>query len=548
MNILHSLKHAFIDHCTTLFNLDPTLSQQISFTLNTDESKAAFGDLSSNAAMMIAKAQQQIPRTVAQKIVDSFTHEHIARIEIAGPGFLNLFLTPQAFTILACALAQEKEDFFKLPAHTPRKKFSLEFVSANPTGPLHLGHGRGGIIGDVLGTLLNFIGHSATKEFYINDAGSQIAKLGSCLKIRCQQALGMDVQLPEDGYAGEYLIETARTCVEQYGEAVLSQDDAFFQEYGKTTMLAMIKETLINYGIHYDVWFSELTLHQGDVVRTLEKLKERKMLYEQDGALWFTSTAFGDDKDRVMRKSDGEYTYVAADSAYLQNKADRGFDHLIMVLGQDHHSYVVRLEGLRQALGLRPPLDIILYQLVSLKEGDEQIRMSKRTGRIVSLADVINTVGPDVARFFYLNKKADAQLEFDVSLALKKTEENPVYYIQYAYVRTNSILTKAANEPALTNITAADAAHMAESERMLLKKIASLQHLLETISTNYQTHALTYYTTELAQAFHSYYAKNRAIDPTNITQSRGRLLLITLVRNTLGTCLHLLGISKPESM
>jgi arginyl-tRNA synthetase len=284
------------------------------------------------------------------------------------------------------------------------------------------------------------------------------------------------------------------------------------------------------------------------VAAALKTLEHNNMTYTLDGALWFRSTQFGDDKDRVLRKSDGEYTYVAADTAYLKNKADRGFDHLIMVLGHDHHSYVTRLAGLRQALALNPSLTVILYQLVSLKEGDEQFKMSKRAGKIVSLNDVINTVGPDVARFFYLNKKADAQLEFDISLALKKTEENPVYYVQYAYVRTKSILAKADAETALRDITINDVQHMGESERLLLKKIASLQALLESISHNHQTHTLAYYAIELAQAWHSYYAKNRVIDPNAIEQSRGRLLLIMTLRNTFETVMKLLGISCPESM
>jgi arginyl-tRNA synthetase len=316
-------------------------------------------------------------------------------------------------------------------------------------------------------------------------------------------------------------------------------------------MLANIKETLELYGIRFDVWFSEKILHtDGSIKRTLDILGKHGYLFEQDGATWFRSTAFGDDKDRVVRKSSGELTYVAADSAYLKNKIDRGYDRLIMILGHDHHSYVVRLQGLLKALQLdaQAQLDIILYQLVKIKVSGENVRMSKRAGTMVNLADVIETVGTDVARFFYLNRKADAQLDFDLDLALQHNETNPVYYVQYAYVRTKSVLSKAQEDAALHHITPADIATLNADERLLIKKIAALKTILATISTNYQTHLLTYYVLELAHTFHKYYSKNRVIDMDNVKQSRARLALITILRDTLETSLKLLGVSTPEKM
>lgn len=550
MNTLAHIRSSLLAYIEKNLAVPQELLTHVDITLNVDAQKQQFGDMSTNVALMLSKELHTNPRALAQRIIDNFSHEAIEKYEIAGPGFINIFLRPTVFCQIAQELYTQHQDFFKLDTSTQPKKYSLEFVSANPTGPLHLGHGRGGIIGDVLGNILSFLGHSVTKEFYINDAGSQIQKLGLCLKIRIQQALGIPAELPEDGYKGEYLITLAQECIAQHGNAVLTNTDSFFANYAKEHLLAQLQETLKNYGIIFDVWFSEKSLHtSGAIEHALEILNRNGHIYEKDNAVWFKSTDFGDDKDRVLKKNTGELTYVAADVAYLENKLDRGFDHLIMILGQDHHSYVVRLKAVLQGLGKNPHLlDIILYQLVTLKESGQILRMSKRAGRSVDLEDVINTVGKDVARFFYLNKKADAHLEFDIDLALKQTDENPVYYIQYAYVRIRSILEKSAQESLLQDITAADSAFITASEAILLKKIASLATLLITISKNYQTHALTYYVIELAQAFHSYYGSHRVIDMQHVNQSRGRLFVISLVRDTLKTCFDLLGISAPERM
>lgn len=550
MNIIEKIEHAFSSFIASTFNLDPASLQQGLFALNTDEQKQQFGHINSNVAMVLAKQLGQNPRQVAQQIISGFSHEMIEKSEIAGPGFLNFFLKPEAFKILAHEIASHKEDFFKLSAQAPKYTYNVEFVSANPTGPLHLGHGRGGIIGDVLSNVLSFIGHKVTREFYINDAGAQIQKLGMSFHIRCQQALGVDAQLPEQAYHGEYLSELALKCIEEHGAKVLEQPNAFFAQYAKEHLLAAIKETLKAYGITFDVWFSEKTLHtDGSINAVLEILRSKDFLYEADGALWFKSTLFGDDKDRVVRKADGELTYVAADIAYMKNKIDRGTDKLIMILGHDHHSYVTRLQALLKALNLGPAtLEVILYQLVKMKASGQLVKMSKRAGNIVTLVDVIETVGTDVARFFYLNRKADAQLEFDLDLALKKNEENPVFYVQYAYVRTGSIINKAAEVAELANIAISDSAAITQAETLLLLKIASLKNMLENISSNYHTHLLTYYVLELAQTFHGYYAKNRVIELGNIEQSRGRLFMVGLVRQTIETVLKLLEISRPEKM
>lgn len=550
MNIIEKIQESFNQFLVSRLNLTPAQLANCSIALNVEEDKQQFGDLSANAAMVLAKELKQNPRAIAQMIVDGFQHESLHKIEIAGPGFLNMFLTPAALQQLAHELITHKEQFFKQNPGTPILNYNIEFVSANPTGPLHLGHGRGGIIGDVLGNILAFLGQSATKEFYINDAGAQIQKLGSSFKIRCLQAVGIDAVLPEDAYHGEYLIELARQIIKEKGEAIVEESEEVLGEYAKQAMLAQQKKTLAEYGIEFDVWFSEKTLHQsGAIDAAIAILQEKGHLYELDGALWFKGTEFGDDKDRVLRKQTGELTYVAADIAYMLNKASRGFNRLIMVLGHDHHAYVRRLYGIQQALGLDTvQITFVLYQLVKMKANGEMVRMSKRAGNIVTLDDVIETVGTDVARFFYLNRKADAQLEFDLDLALSATEENPVHYLQYAYVRINSILAKAAQESDLSDICDADIAHIGSEESLLIKKIASLKELLVSMSHNQHSHLLTYYALELAKLFHNYYSKNRVIDGENIAKSRARLAMMSLLRDTLGTVFDLLEISKPARM
>lgn len=544
---IEPFKQYFFSLLKTHFNITENEMRAISFTLNTDEKKAHFGDISTNAALIIAKQVNKNPREVANSIINLCNHPAISKLEIAGPGFLNIFLTPQSFVQFAQELFTHKDLFFK--KENPTGNYNIEFVSANPTGPLHIGHGRGGIIGDVLARVLKFLGHSVTKEHYINDAGAQMEKLGLSLKIRCQQQLGKTIELPEDGYHGEYLKSLAHECIEEYGNDVVNQATSFFIEYGYTKLLALLKETLKNYNIEYDVWFSERVLHPHKIITALEILKERDHLYQDEGAQWFESTTFGDDKDRVLQKADGTFTYAAADAAYLLDKITRGFDHLIFVLGQDHHSYPRRLEGLKQALGYTNiSLECIIYQLVSIKEDGEQVRLSKRAGRIIGLGDIIEMVGPDVARFFYLNRKADAHLEFDIDLALSQSDDNPVYYLQYAYVRAVSILKKAEELPGLENINNKDATFISTEEHLLLKKMIDLKELLNNISHNYQVHLIAYYLLELAHTFHNYYHHNRVIEPDNINQSRARLLMIILIKEMFDRCLSLMGLSKPETM
>lgn len=546
MNALETLKKSFSAFLTSHFEDQPAI-EKMDFELNTDPQKSEFGDVNCNVALLLSKPLGKAPREIAKEIIDNFKDPAIKKIEAAGPGFLNFYLTLEVFQTFAKELLTEKDAFFEIKR--PDTNYNIEFVSANPTGPLHLGHGRGGIIGDVLSNVMKFLGYKVSTEHYINDAGAQMVKLGNSFKIRCEQAIGKDAELPEDGYQGEYLKTLAEKCVKEKGDKVLKEPESFFVDYAYDHLLKELKETVKNYNIDFDTWFSERTLHTEKVVAALETLKKNGYVYEKDNAVWFKSTEFGDDKDRVLKKSDDSYTYAAVDAAYMLDKAGRGFTNLIIILGQDHHSYPKRLEGMRQALGLdNVKLEVILYQLVAIKEGGEAKKLSKRAGRIVGLADITETVGVDIARFFYLNRKADAHLDFDLDLALSETDENPVYYLQYAYVRTKSILEKAAEHKDLADITAQDVSNITEAEVPLIKKMVELKTLLENISDNYQVHLLAYYLLDFANLFHNYYHHNRVIEPETVGQSRGRLLLTTLVQAQFNRCLELMGISRPNKM
>lgn len=550
MNHIEQIQQAFSTYLKQTFSIDDAIAQNCLPYLNIDPQKAAFGDLNSNASLVLAKRLTVAPQTISEQIIKEFSHPSLVKIEIAGIGFLNFFLTTDAWQTCAQELFGLGKKFFKPETPKHKKKYSVEFISANPTGPLHIGNGRGGILGDVIGSLLTFLGHDVTKEYYVNDAGAQIQKLGMSLLIRCQQLLHIEAELPEDAYHGSYLIDIAQKCINEYGKSILEKEESFFQEYATEHTLEMIKQTITQFGITYTNWFSENTLHKSNAIeQAVNTLRQNGYIYEDEGAWWFKSTQFGDDKDRVVRKASGAWTYAAADIAYMKNKIERGHDHLVMILGQDHHSFSLRLSIIHKALGLEKyPLDCILYQLVRIKEGEEHARLSKRAGRILALSDLLDAAGKDVVRFFFLNRKADAHLDFDLELALKKTEENPVYYIQYAYVRIKSILLRASQEDRFNNISASDAQHITEEIIPLLRKIVSLKEMLSTIGTNYHVHLLAHYSVELAHYFHHFYAKHRVIDPENIQQSRGRLFALIIIKNCFELLFDLMGVSKPEKM
>lgn len=558
---LHGLRTALFALIADTFSLDNATLANSGITLQLLEAaQAEHGDLATNAAMVLARHVRKAPRMVAEELCaateskksDSSSPLHaIASLEVAGPGFINITLTDAAWASLAAQLATDAQAFIQSEHVTPASSYLLEFVSANPTGPLHLGHGRIGIIGDVLKRVLNFCGHNVHAEFYINDAGVQMGKMGTSLKIRCQQAVGQDVAIPEDGYHGTYLVDIAAHCIEKFGKDVVNNDPSFFSDYAYELILAQQRTDLADFGITFDSWFSEQSLHDsGAITAALDKLQERGFLYENDGALWFKATEFGDDKDRVIRKQDGSLTYIAADIAYHANKFDRGFATLVNVLGQDHHGYIQRLKGTMSALGYEADnIAALLCQLVSIKKGSIPVRMSKRAGTFTSLRDVIDIVGVDAARFFFLHKKMESHLELDIEVALKQSQENPVFYLQYAYVRTNSLLEKAAN----AGITAPNTADFVSfsfdaAEQSVLRKALGFNQTLSSIEKTHATHLVAQYGLELAQVFHSFYTNNKIILPDDVATSQRRLGLVKVVQQTLDVVHDLLGLTKRERM
>lgn len=571
MDLLSAFRQALEGAAQTLLLAASTSNQcpRIELIINVSEKDSSHGDISSTVALQVAKLTKKSPRIVAEELrtffattaqADPILEETLKTCAIAGPGFLNFTLSQAAWKQFTADLLINDVDFFK-PKNLPSLKILVEFVSANPTGPLHLAHGRNAIIGDVLCSILSFIGQDVTREFYINDAGNQVNKLGASLKIRYLNALGIEGEIPEGCYAGLYLKDAAEVLYAEVGDTKKDAPAEFFCEYAINQMLGLVKQNLDEYGVKFDHFTSEKSVYaSGKVAEVVKDLTEKGVTYEADGALWLKATDFGDDKDRVLRKADGEMTYLAPDTAYYRSNFSQGYDKLINILGQDHHGYATSRNASLKALGLdTSKLTCLLYQLVLMKKNDVYVRMSKRAGAFEQLSDVIKTVGRDVTRYFFLNRKADAHLELDLEQALKQNDENPVYYIHYAFVRTESLLTKAGEShpeikafiQELSSNTlgcAQSLTHIPATAGPLLKKILSLRDLLEIIGSNNQTHMLAYYTYDLASLFHNFYAHTRILVPDDLNATRDNIVIVFILRRTLRLCLDLLGLSKPKSM
>jgi len=408
------------------------------------------GDLATNIAMKLASKFRASPQELAMKIRGAMNQglkgasldRKIEKIEVKGPGFINLFLSSDSLHDVLSEI-DEKKSKFGQSNKGEGKKINIEFVSANPTGPLSIAHGRQAAIGDSLANILEFTGHSVVKEYYINDEGNQIRILGESLKARVLELLGQrGVEFPGDGYKGDYVLDIAREVIKKFGDKAQQKTLYFFSAYATRSILKMIKMDLKDFGVRFDKWFSQKRLDsKGEIEKTLGLLKERDFIYEKDGALWFKSTIFGDDKDRVVVKSTGEFTYIAPDIAYHKDKLNRGFDNLIDIWGPDHHGYIPRLKASIQALGYsKDTLSVLIIQLATLYRDGKPIPMSTRAGEFITLKEVMEEVGKDASRFFFLMRKRDSHLDFDLELAKKESPENPVYYIQYAYARISSIL------------------------------------------------------------------------------------------------------------
>ena len=515
----------------------------------------AHGQWASNLALMLAKPAKRPPREVAQLIVDHFQDPSglVREIEIAGPGFLNFHLDPAWRQLAVVEILTAGSDYGSCQVGVG-KSILLEFVSANPTGPLHIGHGRGAAVGSALASILEAAGYQVTCEFYLNDAGNQINKFAQSLEVRYRQALGEESKLPEDGYHGKDLVELMEELAQRRGESLLSLPQAELQQalvdYALPIKVKAIEKDLAAFGVHFQNWFRESTLHPGAIDSAMAKLKATGQLYEEEQALWLRSTDFGDDKDRVVIRDSGVPTYLAADIAYHDDKYRRGYDKLINIWGADHHGYIVRIKAAAEALGHDPEkLAIIIVQMVNLYRGGLAVTMSKRTGELVTLSEIVEEVGPDAARFFFLMRSSESQLDFDLDLAKEQSDRNPVFYVQYAHARICSILRQAKEQG--IEIPKADGEHLSilnsHEEEQLMEKLAQLPLCVGEAAQKMEPHRLAHYAQELAAQFHLFYTRCRVLGSEEELQA-GRLLLISATRLVLARTLTLLGISAPERM
>ncbi|WP_416729981.1 arginine--tRNA ligase [Fictibacillus sp. JL2B1089] len=515
----------------------------------------ANGDFATNMAMQLARVAKKAPRMIADDLVANFdkSKASIAKVEIAGPGFINFYMDNSYLTELVPTVLKAGKDYGRTE-HGGGKKVQVEFVSANPTGTLHLGHARGAAVGDTICNILDYAGYNVSREFYINDAGNQINNLATSIEARYFQALGKDKEMPEDGYHGADIIEFGKDLAEEYGDSWLEKDEServsFFREYGLTRELEKLKADLAEFRVDFDVWFSETSLYQnGKIDAALEKLKAKGVVYEEEGATWFRTTDYDDDKNRVLIKNDGSYTYLTPDIAYHNDKFERGFEKLINIWGADHHGYIPRMKAAIQALGYdKEQLDVMIIQLVSLFQNGEKVRMSKRTGKAVTLRELMEEVGIDATRYFFAMRSNDTHLDFDMDLAVSKSNENPVFYVQYAHARVCSMLRQG-EEMGLSYEGDVDLSQIdSEKEFELLKKIGEFPAVINEAAEKLLTHRVTNYVFELASALHSFYNAERVLDPENKTKSQARYALMKATQVTIENALNIIGVEAPERM
>lgn len=509
---------------------------------------SSHGDLSSSIAFLLAKESGATPIEIADSLVESIEIDDtlIERVEVAGGGFVNFFIAPTRLY----SFLREFEDI-DFPNIGCEARVLIEFVSSNPTGPLHVGHGRGAALGSVLANVLEATGFKVDREYYINDVGNQVQTLGRSLKARYLELLGSEYEWPPDGYRGEYLVETAKTLLSERGSGAQDYDLAFFSEYAIRLIREGIVSTLSDFGVRFDNWVSERELHEsGELNGAIQILKDNGHTYEREGAIWFKTSLFGDDKDRVLIRENGEPTYFAGDLVYHLNKYKRGYDKLINIWGQDHHGYAPRIKAALSAFKCpEDSLEILLYQMVSLLREGKPAAMSTREGEFVTLSSVLNEVGPDAARFYFLMQSPRAHLDFDLELAKKKSADNPVYYVQYAHARISSILDKAKKMGIeLTSPKEVDLSCLELREELaIIIKLEGLREEVASCVRNYEPQRLTAYLIELTSMFHSYYNHHRIISQ-DLSKTAARLLLVRVIQMTIKKVLDLLGISAPEKM
>jgi arginyl-tRNA synthetase len=534
-------------------NGDLTLDSAPNIVIEEPKDKK-FGDYSTNVAMLMAKSERKNPRAMAESICSCFSEEpRVESAECAGPGFINLKMSDSFFAERLRQAREKGEDFGRLKMGQGRK-INLEYVSANPTGPLHVGHGRGAAVGDTLGNILQFAGFDVCKEYYINDVGNQINILGNSTWVRYLQICGQSIEFPDNHYKGDYIKDIAQEVFDEHGDGFLNkprdESKAYFKKYANDWVLGGIKSDLKHFRVGHDVWFSEKSLHdQGKVEASLKWLREKGHIYDKDGAVWLKSSAFEDDKDRVIIKQDGSQTYFCSDIAYHKDKIDRGFYKIIDIWGADHHGYVPRMEAVLEAMEFsKDVFKVALVQFVTLKRGGEKAQMSTRSGEFITLSEVVDEVGVDAARFFFLMRSADSHLDFDLELAKQKSNDNPVFYVQYAHARICSVFQTAVDSTVKTStINEANLSLFGEDEIDLAKKVLAFPGVVEKAAESLEGHRITYYLQELSSNFHSYYRKNRVVTE-DVPLTLARLALLDCVRNVLKMGLGLMGISAPEKM
>jgi len=527
--------------------------EELSFVLERPRD-TGHGDLATNLALLLAKTRRANPRVVAQEIIDALDlpADMVRQTEIAGPGFINFWLAEDALAGALAAIITQGGRYGR-SAVGAGSRINVEFVSANPTGPLHVGHGRGAALGDVIASLLEWTGHAVTREFYINDAGIQVAKLAESLWARVQQASGRAAEVPEGGYHGDYVREAAAQVLASQPAGFADLDRA--EGVARCRVLAVKmqrveQDTLLaDFGVHFDAWTSEQSLYDGGAVaKALELLAERKLTFEEDGALWLRTSDFGDDKDRVLRKGDGSLTYLVPDIAYHIDKHDRGFSRAIDVWGADHHGYIPRMRSVLAALGYAEDwFEVALVQLVKVVKGGEEVKMSKRSGQFVTLRELMDDVGTDAARYFFLMRRGETPFSFDVDLARKQTDENPVFYVQMAHARVCGIFRVADRSIESVGTEADLGALVAADDLDLLKKLTAFPDIVERAARGREPHRVTGYLEELAQQVHGWYHNCRVLGEPPATE-QARLVLARAARQVLANGLSLLGLQAPERM
>ena len=512
------------------------------------------GDYSTNIAMQLTKIAKKNPRMIAEEILINFNAEsaNVEKIEIAGPGFINFFMKKSAFTQSIKNIIELGHEFGTSKSGNGLK-YNVEYVSANPTGDLHLGHARGAALGDSLCRILTKAGYDVTREYYVNDAGNQIHNLVISAYARYLQALGLEAEMPEDGYHGPDIIALGQSMVEQYGDKLVNKLDENYKLIREMSLeyeLNKIRKDLDMFGVEFDMYTSEQELYDNNLVQeSIKLLEEKGFIYEEDGAVWFRSTDFGDDKDRVLKKSDGSYTYLTPDIANHIEKLKRGNDKLVDIWGADHHGYIARVKASMQALGYEADkLEVDIIQMVRLIKDGEEFKMSKRTGKAVTIRELVDEVGVDAVRYFFVMRSGETQMDFDLDLATKKSNENPVYYAQYAHARTCSILRQA--EEKGFNVELKDQYnHIThEKEFEVIKLMGDFPIVVGDAANKRRPHLICNYINDLATAFHSLYNAEKVINEENVEKTNEKLALIKALEITIKNALELIGVSAPERM